>query len=282
MSEKQLLENKAVSNRFSLLNEESDDEETKTIINTNNKTIGSPVLDKLEEEVFKYFTVKKDSKNKYNKNVNQNLNNDEEFLIVSNNKKKPVIECEYKQFEENFFENKMANYFRVLAHHNDDKNWDFLSYHNITTLNKWGDVPKFFNTLNIASGESSYSDFDIFIMKRDISPLWEDIDNRNGCLCQIKIDSLEEAYNILKSFCYQMVNNTLLKFSQNTWNVVNGLSFSPRKLDHISINSACVIIKIWFKINIIHYGTIDKILSDDMYKLISKLSIKFKAIKPEY
>lgn len=282
MSEKQSLENKAGFNRFSLLNDESDDEETKTI-NKNNKTIGSPVLNKLEEEVFKYFTVKKDSRNKYNKNINQNLNNEEEFFIVSNNnKKKAVIECEYKQFEENFFENKMPNYFRVLAHHNDDKNWDFLSYHNITTLNKWGDVPRFFNTLNIASGESSYSDFDIFIMKKDISPLWEDIDNRNGSLCQIKIDSLDEAYHILKSFCYQMVNNTLLKFSQNTWNIVNGLSFSPRKLDHISINSACVIIKIWFKINIINYGTIDKILSDEMYKLISKLSIKFKAIKPEY
>ena len=59
----------------------------------------------------------------------------------------------------------MNNYYRVLAHHIDDKNWEYLSYHNITTLSKWGDVPKFYNTLNKAVGENTYADFDIFIMK---------------------------------------------------------------------------------------------------------------------
>jgi DNA topoisomerase-1 len=38
-------------------------------------------------------------------------------------------------------------------------------------------------------------------MKRDISPLWEDIDNRNGCLCQIKIDSLEDIdFSLIKKY----------------------------------------------------------------------------------
>ena len=52
-------------------------------------------------------------------------------------------------------------------------------------------------------------------MKNDISPLWEDVENRNGSICSIKIDSLEEAYIILKKLTYHMVNNTLLKFTPN-------------------------------------------------------------------
>ena len=157
-----------------------------------------------------------------------------------------------------------------------------MSYHNITTLSKWGDVPKFYNTLNKATGESSYADFDIFIMKNDISPLWEDIENRNGSICSIKIDSLEEAYGILKKLTYHMVNNTLLKFSPNNWNSVNGLSFSPRKMDHISADAFCVIVKMWFKSNIINHASIERVLNEEINNLINKFSIKIKNIKPEY
>lgn len=79
-----------------------------------------------------------------------------------------------------------------------------------------------------------------------------------------------------------MVNNTLLKFSPSTWNTVNGLSFSPRKMDHISADAFCVIVKMWFKTNIINHGSIEKVLNDDINKIIGKYSIKMKAIKPEY
>ena len=190
----------------------------------------------------------------------------------------------------------MPNYYRILAHHNDDKNWDLLSHHNITTLKKWEDIPKFFNTLKVASGECNYTDFDIFMMKNDVTPLWEDQDNRNGCICSIKIDCLEEAYELFKTMGYYMVNNTLLTFSPSTWDIVNGLSFSPKRMDHINLDSYCVIIKIWLKSNIIgHIGfdkyggmserekqTIEKYINDDIVKATNKYSIKFKAIKPEY
>jgi hypothetical protein len=78
-----------------------------------------------------------------------------------------------------------------------------------------------------------------------------------------------------------MGNNTLLKFSPNTWDSINGISFSSKKLDNVS-DTFCIIIKIWFKINILNYPSVDKILNDDLSEIISKYSIKNKPIKPEY
>lgn len=78
-----------------------------------------------------------------------------------------------------------------------------------------------------------------------------------------------------------MGNNTLLKFNPSTWNTVNGISFSSKKLDNTT-ETYCVILKIWFKINVLNYPSIDKLLNDDINQQIDKYSIKNKPIKPEY
>ena len=192
-----------------------------------------------------------------------------------------VVECLYKDIEDNIQDLKMENYFRVLAHHNNDKSWDYNSYHNVAILKTWNDMISFFNSLDKVSGESNYTDFDIFVMKNEISPMWEDTENRNGSICSIKIDSLIDGYNIFKTLSINMGNNTLLKFSPNTWDSINGISFSSKKLDNVS-DTFCIIIKIWFKINILNYPSVDKILNDDLSEIISKYSIKNKPIKPEY
>ena len=114
--------------------------------------------------------------------------------------------------------------------------------------------------------------------------MWEDSENRNGYFCSIKIDSLDEGYKMLKDISYHTFNNTLLKFNPSLWNIVNGLSFSPKKNDHLKLDSFCVIIKIWFKINILNHGNIEKLLNDDLSKEIidKKYSIKVKPIQPEF
>ena len=177
----------------------------------------------------------------------------------------------------------MGNYYKVLAHHNDDQNWDFSSYNNICTLSKWEDIPKLFNTLNKMNGETKFTDFDVFIMKNEISPMWEDAENRSGSICSIKVDSLKDGYQILKQLLVYTANNTLIEFSPESWDKVNGLSFSPKKMDNLNNDmSYFVIIKIWFKQN---YGTnssIDKYFNQDIQNLLKKYSIKVKSIKPEY
>jgi hypothetical protein len=278
-------------NRFALLDSDGDSDEeiypSKTnnnkldiIDKSNKKDNSNNATNSIEEQMFKQYYGKKQI---YNNKLNKNTSDPNGFITVSTKKKdKCVIECIYKNLEENILDLTMPNYFRVLVHHNDDKNWDYLSYHNITIMQKWGDVPRFLNTLNVAIGECKYTDFDIFIMKNEISPMWEDPENRNGSICSIKIDSLEDAYELLRKLTYHMVNNTLVKFNPNTWNSVNGLSYSSKKMDHLNINSYCVILKIWFKINMLNFGTIEKLLNDDIANDIGKYSIKMKAIKPEY
>jgi hypothetical protein len=121
-------------------------------------------------------------------------------------------------------------------------------------------------------------------MKNEISPMWEDSENRNGSIFSIKIDSIDQAYDVLKILTYHMVNNTMLKFSPERWDIINGLSYVAKKMEHIGPNVYWVIIKIWFKINILNigYGQTDKILSDDVNNLISGYTVKVRPIKPEY
>ena len=42
------------------------------------------------------------------------------------------------------------------------------------------------------------------------------------------------------------------------------------------------LIKLWFKLNYIQFGTIDKYINSEINNLIKKYSIKIKPIKPEY
>jgi hypothetical protein len=222
----------------------------------------------------------------FNSNSNSNpanFNSNNEFIKVVNKKKdiKMTAECKYKNIEYNLDDIKMHDYFKILAHHNDDKSWDYNSYYNITCLKTWGDMATFFNTILIAKGECNYTDFDLFVMKNEISPMWEDKENRSGSICSIKIDSLTDGYNIFKNLVLHMANNTLLKFNPSTWNNVNGISFSSKKLDNTA-ETYCIIVKIWFKINVLNYPSIDKILNDDINQQVGKYSIKIKPIKPEY
>jgi len=296
---------KSINNTFSILDNDSDNEENVENKQLNKETKIQKDINTIEDELFnKYY--KKSFKNENNfKNDNNLMNNqmygkkinkskittapDEGFSTIINKKREKQEqkhiqnnECEYIDIPNNLDELNTPLSYRILAHHNDDKNWDYQSYHNITTISKWVNLPQFFNTLNKISGECKYTDFDIFIMKNEIFPMWEDIENRNGSICSIKIDSLEDGFNLLKNMTYHMVNNTLLKFTPNMWQVINGISFSPKKIDHLNLDSYCVIIKIWFKINILNHGPIEKLLVDDIGNVINKYSIKIKPIKPEY
>jgi hypothetical protein len=121
-------------------------------------------------------------------------------------------------------------------------------------------------------------------MKNDISPMWEDMENRNGSICSIKVDSLLDGYKILKQLLIYTANNTLMEFSPESWDKINGLSFSPKKTDNnnTSETSMCAIIKIWFKHNYGNNTNMDKFLNPNIKELLKNYSVKVKSIKPEY
>ena len=214
-------------------------------------------------------------------NIETNKTSEIGFTVVTKKKINRNTECIYKTIDSNFLTTNMDNYFKVLGHHNDDKSWDFTSYHNITTLYNWMDIVTFFNTLNTTVGETKFTDFDIFIMKNEISPMWEDSENRYGSICSIKIDSIDTSYDILKHLTYHIANKTLLKFNPSNWNCVNGVSYSVKKLENLN-ETFCIIIKLWFKFNLLNCGLVENILNPSINNMISKYSIKNKLIKPEY
>lgn len=285
---------KKTINPFSLLNDDDDDVnesiavevKPKGKINIVEKPLQKSVItvqnnpNNIEDEMFKQYYGRKVYKNDKKP---KKVIDDDGFKPVSKKKEQQIIDCKFKNIEPNVLDLSIPNCFKVLAHHNDDQNWDFSSYHNICTLSKWEDIPKLFNTLDKITGENKFIDFDTFIMKNDISPLWEDLENRNGCICSIKVDSFKDAYNLLKKLTIYTANNTLIEFSPDSWDKVNGVSLSPWKMNNSeNEESFCYIIKIWFKNNYGNNASIDKFFNLDIQNLLSKYSVKVKAIKPEY
>ena len=53
------------------------------------------------------------------------------------------------------------------------------------------------------------------------------------------------------------------------------------KMDNLT-ETYVIILKIWFKINILNFGSIEKLVNDEINDSISKYSIKIRPIKPEY
>ena len=287
-------------NKYSFL---APDDEEDSVEENEEKTIQKDIENKEEVEdnnIFKnYYSEKRNnfSNKKFNYYKNQNfiprtgaVEDDNDFTTVGNTRKeRVVVELSILDVPENILELNMLNYYRVLAHHNEDKNWDLNSYMNICTLVNWGDVARLFNTLNISTERNKITDFDIFIMKNDISPLWEDEENRNGSICSFKIDSLIQGYEILKLIFYHVCNNTLMSFNHKYWNNINGVSFSPKKMDTLATKDNtddddlhCVIIKIWYKNNYSLLGNIEKYFNPEIGNVLRKYSTKTKAIKPEY
>jgi hypothetical protein len=233
---------------------------------SNNNLINNNLINNnIENNMFKKYYNKNNNNTKYKNRLV------EPKLIINN-------------FSNDLIHKTLDNYYRVIAHHNDDDNWDFSNYYPITILRKWSDISTFFNSIETSSGECKCTDFDIFIMKQNISPLWEDNENRNGCICSIKYDLQDNPYKLLYILMINIANNTLLNFSVKNWNIINGLSFSSKKINNYNLdNCNCMIIKIWFKTNLVSfYNSLDKLFAPEINKLLEKYSIKIRAIKPEY
>lgn len=277
---------------------EYDDNINNDNIVSNNNSNNSNCLsfDTLNDTSFQKYTkrskgskpnrVNNNNNNNNNKNNNNNNNNKNNRYNSKYNKNIKHIDTStmnipIENFNNNMLDNNMPMELTALAHHNDDKNWNFTSFHPITVLKVWKDIGKFFNTLNnTREGECSMENFEICLMKNMISPIWEDPENRNGSICTIMINNLDEAYSLFKKIAVYMANRALLKYNNDTWDVVNGISYTTKKIN--GINMSCVIIKIWFKLPLLNTNIIDKLLVDDISSAISKYSVRVKLIKPEY
>jgi hypothetical protein len=215
-----------------------------------------------------------------------------ETHVSRKNVKKNIRETKIKTVLENFsFEKvkqdstlddiELSSYYQVYAHYNGDKNWRYGNYLTVSKLSSWKNIGGFLNCVNEDHGQFSMSNFDIFIMKNNISPMWEDEQNKHGSIMSIKLSENEEAFSIFKFLLLNICNNSLLIYTDKTFNKTNGITFSTKIVENINIKS--FIVKIWFKDNFCSHNTNPQnIFNPHINDRLYGHSVKFRQIKAEF
>ena len=187
----------------------------------------------------------------------------------------------------NLGDDKLLNsYWRVWKHATDNSDWSLESYDKIYTINSVGSFWKFFNNFNLLNKINNQ----LFIMREEVAPIWEDVNNKNGGICSIKIDHYnnrnrnEVGSEIMLCICLLVMNETLIMKNQ----IVNGVSYA--------VKNKSIFIKIWvnsYKDNgnfmallpITFLKKIEAVLKNmDKQVALSnnKVSVQYKQIIPEY
>lgn len=181
---------------------------------------------------------------------------------------------------------KLNSYWTVWVHRADNPDWTISGYEKIYQINSIGSFWRFFNNLQLLNIYHNQ----IFIMRGEIVPIWEDVNNKFGGICSLKIDSIQKGMKtdisteIFTLINLLVINETLVQNNKN----INGISYSIKKRSSL--------IKIWTKTyNANHDFTKDlpvplinkfnneiqkqsrSVLRDE-----GKISILYKKIEPQY
>ena len=127
---------------------------------------------------------------------------------------------------------KLQDEWNIWYHHEKD-NWKLSGYKQIYKMNTVQNFWKFYNNWDKVGGVSSKH---FFVMKNNITPLWEDQENINGGCWSFKIqeDMSEELWEDLSVY---LVNNMLCPSISNE---VVGISLCLKKNNN-------TVVKIWNK-----------------------------------
>lgn len=147
----------------------------------------------------------------------------------------------------------LNSHWNVWVHHNKSSDWSLNGYHKIMTITNVKEMWEFLNNFN----NMNYLEYQIFLMRNDTKPIWEDKHNINGGSASIRIRASD---TILVPFWIDACLHTLNENICNQPECINGISFN--------LKDDLVVIKIWNNDN---GNDISKKLSN---KLIQKYSIK--------
>lgn len=126
---------------------------------------------------------------------------------------------------------KFKNTWNIWFHHTKD-DWSIDGYRKIYTIETISDFWKLYNNWDKLGGINSKH---FFIMKNDITPMWEDEENKNGGCWSFKIQE-KEASKLWEELSLYLVSETISKIDDD----IQGLSICLKKNNHS-------IIKIWNK-----------------------------------
>jgi hypothetical protein len=211
---------------------------------------------------------------------NQTVVRDEKLL---DNKQ---IYDENKSYGEIGNDKKLNSYWTVWVHKINCPDWTLSGYQKIYVINSIGSFWRFFNNFQLLNTYQNQ----IFIMREEVAPIWEDVNNKFGGICSLKIDSIQrgmktdlstEVFNLISLL---IMNETFIGQNKN----INGISYSVKKRSSL--------IKIWTKtyspehdfskdlpvplmnkFNVEMQKQSKSLLTND-----GKISIQYKQIKPEF
>ena len=259
------------------------------------ETAGSDVFEKIERRYKNKF--EESYKNKFDENRRDNRDNrdnrehreyrDNQTVVrdekLLDNKQ---IYDENKTYGEIGNDKKLNSYWTVWVHKINCPDWTLSGYQKIYVINSIGSFWRFFNNFQLLNTYQNQ----IFIMREEVAPIWEDVNNKFGGICSLKIDSIQrgmktdlstEVFNLISLL---IMNETFIGQNKN----INGISYSVKKRSSL--------IKIWTKtyspehdfskdlpvplmnkFNVEMQKQSKSLLTND-----GKISIQYKQIKPEF
>lgn len=227
-------------------------------------------------------------------NIKQKRNNgDRDGDRYRNNLRNDDKLLEHKRlYDDNAENNEMGNdlklnsHWTVWVHKSDNPDWTLHGYQKRYIINNIGSFWRFFNNFQFYDCYKNQ----LFIMRGEIAPIWEDINNKFGGICSIKVDSTQRGFKtdisteIFVSICMLIMNETFIVNNED----INGISYAVKKKN--------ILIKIWTKTfyendkfkDELPKPLINKFNSELQKQLMNifgpdyKMSIQYKQIKPEY
>jgi hypothetical protein len=110
----------------------------------------------------------------------------------------------------------------LWAHLPQNSDWSIAGYIKIMTVTHVEELIALIHALH----DKLISDCMLFLMKHDITPLWEDPQNKLGGCFSYKV--IQKIPDVWKNISYSIAGNTLTKdllFNKS----INGISISPKK-----------------------------------------------------
>lgn len=155
-------------------------------------------------------------------------------------------------------ESYLNDIWNVYFHDPYDSNWTTTSYMRLGSISSIQDFWQHHNSLKSRIHQGMF-----FIMREYVFPMWDAEENINGGCLSVKVLK-ENMPQFWEDLTIKMLGETLLKPEHREhWNLVNGISTSPKK--HFCI------IKIWLKDSTLsskeYFNILNTYYGDILYKL---------------
>ena len=276
------------TNKFMLLADESDDHDEQEIIKpVETVKLAEPEVRKKSHRSPKQIkTDEWNNINEHNDKHNDKHDNNDSVFRDEKLLENKLIYDESVDYGDIGNDKKLNSYWTVWVHRLNCTDWTIAGYQKIYVINSIGSFWRFFNNFQLINTYTNQ----IFIMREEIAPIWEDVNNKFGGICSVKIDSIQRGMKTdlstesFATICMLIMNETLVQNNKN----INGISYSVKK--------RASLIKIWTKtydestdftkeLPVTLINKFNQELQRQSKSVLNndgKISIQYKQIKPEY